>query len=92
MAQELLQVRAQPWLGIGSAMTARGPVFHRICLGEADTVVDWRVLAPTDWHFAPGGPAARELGELGTPTAMRLLIASYDPCAPWTLHTDQGGE
>ena len=84
---------AQP--GIGIAMTARGPVFHRVRLDPADpeTVADWRVLAPTDWHFGPRGPVVRELrelGELASPAAMRLLIASFDPCAPWSLHTEQG--
>ena len=79
--------------GMGCAVTARGPVFHRVRLsaGEntaADTVADWRVLAPTDWHFARRGPVARELESLAKPTReqVALVVASYDPCAPWTLH------
>lgn len=79
--------------GVGSALTARGPVFHQVRLSQgkdtaADTVIDWRVLAPTDWHFARSGPAARELESLARPTRehIALVVASYDPCAPWTLH------
>lgn len=75
--------------GVGCAVTARGPVFHRVVLGPtADIVVDWRVLAPTDWHFGPRGPVAGKLAKLPAPTQQRvaLLVASYDPCAPWALH------
>ncbi len=79
--------------GMGCAVTARGPVFHqvRLAAGEdaaTDTVADWRVLAPTDWHFGRRGPVVRELANLATPTReqVALVVASYDPCAPWTLH------
>ena len=78
----------RPGIGTGTAMTARGPVLHQVRLDPADPdrVFDWRVLAPTDWHFGPRGPVLRDLAGLAAPAAMRLLIASYDPCAPWTLH------
>jgi hypothetical protein len=79
--------------GIGCAVTARGPVFHRVALAPAvDTVMDWRVLAPTDWHFGPRGPVAARLGALAAPTRRQvaLLVASYDPCAPWALHLQAG--
>jgi hypothetical protein len=72
--------------GLGSAQTARGPVFHRVRIGKDDRVQDWRVLAPTDWHFAPNGPvmaAAKALDP--NHEALALLVLSYDPCAPWRL-------
>jgi hypothetical protein len=79
--------------GMGWAVTARGPVFHQVQLADgadtaADTVVDWRVLAPTDWHFGRHGPVKRELSllEASTRGQVALVVASYDPCAPWTLH------
>jgi hypothetical protein len=77
--------------GIGRAITARGPVFHRITLAAdgACSVADWRVLAPTDWHFSAAGPVAGGLRGMEDAQAMRLLVASYDPCAPWSL--DQRG-
>jgi hypothetical protein len=79
-------------VGVGRAITSRGPVFHRVCLdGGADrAVLDWRVLAPTDWHFAAGGPVALALPQMDGEEAMKLLVTSYDPCAPWSLHTGPG--
>lgn len=79
--------------GIGCVVTSRGPVFHQVRLVAAedtggDSVADWRVLAPTDWHFGRRGPVALELAKLEVPTReqVALVVASYDPCAPWTLH------
>ena len=82
--------------GMGRAQTARGPVFHRVTLDPRDgeTVTDWRVLAPTDWHFSPCGPLARSAatGRRELPW-LRFLVAGFDPCAPWTVVTsaEEGG-
>ncbi|MEJ2533380.1 MAG: hypothetical protein P8Y92_16460 [Halioglobus sp.] len=79
--------------GMGRAQTARGPVFHRVSLDphDGETVTDWRVLAPTDWHFSPRGPLARSAGEGPQEESwLRLLIAGFDPCAPWTIMTGAG--
>jgi hypothetical protein len=78
----------RPGTGTGRATTARGPVFHRVELDEHDRVLQWRAVAPTDWHFAPAGPVARVLGESGGDKAARLAVAGFDPCAPWTLEPD----
>ncbi|MEE4191435.1 MAG: hypothetical protein V2I66_07640, partial [Halieaceae bacterium] len=73
-------------LGLGCAVTARGPVFHRVMLDNGGRVHQWRVLAPTDWHFAPGGPLEQEAGRLALDDEpLRLLVLGLDPCAPWTL-------
>lgn len=74
-----------PGCGLGVAVTARGPVFHRVSLDERDSVVigDWRVLAPTDWHFSPDGPVAAT--HQRNPEALRFVVASFDPCAPWRV-------
>ena len=72
-------------MGIGQAMTARGPVFHRIALQDGDTVQDWRVVAPTDWHFSPSGPFLREAQACTNREQLSLLAAGFDPCAPWTV-------
>ena len=80
-----------PGVGLGRALTCRGPVFHRVSLDPlGKRVRDWRVLAPTDWHFALRGPVASGLGLLHSPREMKLLIVSFDPCAPWTLHNAKG--
>ncbi len=74
--------------GTGRAVTARGPVFHRVELDGDGNVARWRAVAPTDWHFAPRGAVARALDRpLSLPEA-RLLVGSFDPCAPWTLDLD----
>ncbi len=59
-----------------------------------DTVADWRVLAPTDWHFSPRGPVASRLTAMAGQTRERvaILVTSYDPCAPWALHSATGGD
>lgn len=81
-------------IGLGRAMTARGPVFHQVVLrqGDDDQVARWRVLAPTDWHFAPGGPLDREAGAL-EPDAARLpmQVLGFDPCAPWKIVEAESG-
>lgn len=71
-------------IGLGVATTARGPVIHRVSLDEKDTVRDWRVLAPTDWHFAPEGPLVALAAKLDA-EALPFLVAAFDPCAPWSL-------
>ena len=80
-------------IGMGRATTSRGPVFHRVSLrgGTGDRVADWRVLAPTDWHFAPRGPVVAGLEQPRNAERMRLLVSSYDPCAPWSLHCNGAG-
>ncbi len=76
-------------VGLGRAVTARGPLFHRVALDGDGRVEDWRVLAPTDWHFAPGGPLEIEAnrGPLGQ-EQLRLLVLGFDPCSPWTLQEE----
>lgn len=73
-------------VGLGRANTARGPVFHRVALDVNDRVADWRVLAPTDWHFAADGPLVHEAGRLGGDrNRLAMLVAGFDPCAPWSI-------
>jgi hypothetical protein len=76
--------------GIGWAMTARGPLLHRVVLhaADADRARRWDVLAPTDWHFGPEGPVAQALASLdGTMDEeyARFLVAGFDPCAAWSV-------
>lgn len=76
--------------GTGCAFTARGPVFHRVALDDRDRVHHWRAVAPTDWHFAPGGPVAAVLAGCDEQPHGRLSVASFDPCAPWSLQLAGG--
>ncbi len=76
-------------IGMGRAITARGPVFHRVELDE-DKVSAWRVLAPTDWHFAPCGPLEHEARTLAPDEEqLRLLVLGFDPCAPWSIASEE---
>lgn len=79
--------------GMGRAQTARGPVFHRVSLDPRDgeTVTDWRVLAPTDWHFSPRGPLAHSVEDVavGLPW-LRFAVTGFDPCAPWEVVASAG--
>ncbi len=80
-----------PGAGTGRAVTARGPVFHRVDLAGDGTVARWRAVAPTDWHFAPRGPVAGALAQTMSPAAAKLLVTGFDPCAPWELAQAGGG-
>ncbi len=46
--------------GIGLAETARGLLLHRVQV-ERGLVTDYRIVAPTEWNFHPGGPLAQGL-------------------------------
>jgi len=61
---------------------ARGLLLHWVQLDPAGGVLDYRVLAPTEWNFHPAGALARAVAALAaddTQTA-RILAAAYDPC------------
>jgi coenzyme F420-reducing hydrogenase alpha subunit len=67
----------------GAALTARGPLFHRVAL-DRGRVRSWTSVAPTEWNLHPGG-ALRSLE--GQPAARaeaagRWLLAALDPCVP----------
>jgi hypothetical protein len=74
--------------GTALAMTARGPLAHRVVLAEG-RIADWRTVAPTEWNFHPDGPYARALKAAPVVPdplrAARLLAASFDPCVPLTF-------
>ena len=81
--------------GLGWAETARGVLVHVVSVDRrsADArIVDYRVLAPTEWNFHPRGVLATTLiGERAdAPEALReraqRLIDALDPCVACTLH------
>ncbi len=85
----------EPGEGIGWAMTARGPLLHRVILNaaDADKAQRWDVLAPTDWHFGPQGPVAQAVAALnGTMDVewVRFFVAGFDPCAAWSVVDVEG--
>ena len=73
--------------GIAWVENARGLLLHRVRLdNHAQQVLDYRIVAPTEWNFRPGGPLALALADAAVPdeaTARRLatrLVHSLDPC------------
>jgi hypothetical protein len=71
--------------GTGLALTARGPLAHRVVVADG-RVTDHRAVAPTEWNFHPEGPlvdALRSAPAVADPArAMQLLAASFDACVP----------
>jgi len=61
---------------------ARGLLLHWVQLDAQGRVVDYRVVAPTEWNFHPQGALAQALTDLApqdTPSAL-ALAAAFDAC------------
>lgn len=84
-----------PGCGEGMIETARGRLMHRLTL-DGERIADYRIVAPTDLHFAPDGEAAGCLETLcGLPAdaaarAVKLLALALDPCVPWACNMVEG--
>ncbi len=75
--------------GIGRAEAARGRLFHRVEL-DGERILDYRILAPTEWNFHPRGVVASSLsGIAGTAAEIerqaRLVVDAIDPCVGYDL-------
>ncbi|MBK9571731.1 MAG: nickel-dependent hydrogenase large subunit [Rhodoferax sp.] len=66
---------------------ARGLLLHWVQLDPAGGVLDYRVLAPTEWNFHPDGALARAVAALAPDDldSARILAAAYDPCVACTV-------
>jgi uptake hydrogenase large subunit len=77
-------------VGIGLAETARGLLLHRVQI-ERGLVTDYRIVAPTEWNFHPGGPLAQGLKGRSAADAAQLereartIVQSLDPCVTCRL-------
>ena len=80
--------------GLAWAETARGLLVHRWTL-RGDRVAKVRILAPTEWTFAPeGGPFSRWFAACFRDTPEDLLgraLWIFDPCAPVSLRVTGSG-
>ena len=79
-----------PGSGIGSAPTARGPLYHYLEIDKAQRVRCWRYVAPTDWHCGSGGVLSTLAAPLREPGSLHLALAAVDPCATWQLQDSAG--
>ncbi|WP_025035363.1 hypothetical protein [Bradyrhizobium sp. DOA9] len=82
-------------LGAGKAAAAvecaRGRLYHAVALDEAERIVSFEFLAPTEWNFHARGPLVRSLkgamlaaGRRGQ-DAVRTLVGAFDPCVGFKL-------
>jgi coenzyme F420-reducing hydrogenase alpha subunit len=77
-------------VGIAQVQAARGLLVHRATL-LGDLVADYRILAPTEWNFHPGGAVVAGLAALpdvDDETLGRLaglFITAVDPCVEYEL-------
>lgn len=80
----------EPGLGLAEVEAARGRLVHLARLA-ADRVLDYRILAPTEWNFHPEGPVAMGIAALPDDEDARLrrraelLIMAIDPCVAYDL-------
>lgn len=77
-------------IGIGRADAARGLLVHWARV-DGERVMEYRILAPTEWNFHPQGILARSLAALPDAEDERLrrqaeiLIMATDPCVAFAL-------
>lgn len=84
------QVAPVPGIGIGLAQTARGLLLHQARV-HAGRVLDYRIIAPTEWNFHPDGALkqglverpVRDAGAARRDTA--LLVQALDPCVACSI-------
>ena len=79
-----------PGIGIAQVEAARGRLVHRATV-DGDRVVDYQILAPTEWNFHPDGGLARGLAALDDTNResliakASLLVTATDPCVGYSL-------
>ncbi|MCP5158634.1 MAG: nickel-dependent hydrogenase large subunit [Gammaproteobacteria bacterium] len=83
LARSLAENRGYAWVE-----TARGALLHVVHLVR-DRVLDYRIIAPTEWNFHPAGPFAAGIAALGETAdlaaAARALALSLDPCVSYQV-------
>lgn len=75
-------------MGVAGVETSRGLLFHVARL-QGGRVLDYRILAPTEWNFHPAGPLVQALQGLepdpGLEARARLVARSLDPCVDFAV-------
>jgi Ni,Fe-hydrogenase I large subunit len=81
-------------LGEGSAMAwcemARGLLVHWVQVDASGGVLDYRVLAPTEWNFHPQGALAQVMAGLSSDDvrSARCLAAAFDACVDCRIESE----
>ncbi|MEN8175411.1 MAG: nickel-dependent hydrogenase large subunit, partial [Pseudomonadota bacterium] len=80
-------------VGIGQAEAARGRLVHRVVLQD-EHVVDYQIVAPTEWNFHPRGVLQQALTGLrrsdDLSTLVPLMVTTIDPCVAFELDIEEG--
>jgi hypothetical protein len=77
--------------GFAAVESARGRLYHWARLGADGRVVDYQILAPTEWNFHPAGPFVAALAGArvgaGAAASRRVALAAalYDPCVAFEI-------
>ncbi|MBH5371083.1 hypothetical protein [Bradyrhizobium glycinis] len=89
--------RLGPGKAAAAVECARGRLYHAVALDEAERIVSFEFLAPTEWNFHARGPLVRMLkgamlaaGRRGQ-DAVRALVGSFDPCVGFNLDFREAG-
>jgi hypothetical protein len=75
-----------PGEGFAALDSARGRLYHRVRLDWAGRIVEYAIVAPTEWNFHPDGPFVRLLrgAWIGSGAAARRRVERlafvFDPC------------
>ncbi|MBR0566142.1 nickel-dependent hydrogenase large subunit [Azoarcus sp. L1K30] len=83
--------------GLACVETSRGVLLHAVRL-EGDIVADYRIIAPTEWNFAPAGAFLCEAtgweAESREAALARLdwLALSLDPCVAFEVVAEDAGD
>lgn len=75
-------IRLSSGCGLAWSEMARGLLLHSVQLDRIATVMEYRVLAPTEWNFHPAGSLGQAVASLAPDDrdSARLLAAAFDPC------------
>ncbi len=75
-------------IGVAAVDTSRGLLLHVLQL-DAGRIVQYRILAPTEWNFQPGGPLQAALAGLPNQANLdalaRQVVLSLDPCVDYAV-------
>lgn len=79
--------------GLGVVETARGLLLHRVLL-DGERVVDYQIVAPTEWNFHADGAlansltGAQETDETALLRRARVAVHALDPCVGWRIEVN----
>ena len=81
--------------GYGVVESPRGRLYHWAKLDKAGMVIDYKIIAPTEWNFHPNGPFVSALlgAKLGTGEQAQKLVtwlaALFDPCVAFRVSVQE---